>query len=233
MIVAGVGIVGFVLGALFERLRVQRLPSVRLLAPRSSLPAEAPIRYRMDHRTATHEAGHALLAWTNPYTRAIGPISIEADESKFGFLAHESMVPSKTTTGAPEFYMIALMLGGLTGEMVEFGRFRSGYSRADLARARELAERVAAAGISKPPWGLVPTSDLGTLDFAKMFEGGLKPEVAQIFTCSYERARFVLQRDNDRFVRLTQILLLKGTLDRKSLTEAFGRRPLLFRLFFQ
>lgn len=187
-------------------------------APRS----EGKIRNLVEYRAAVHEAGHAVCAWSNPYTSSIDRVTIDAGALGEGFVLYSSAV----STPASIWYRLVVHLGGLAGESVEFdGRMRSGTARSDLLKAKEDALELVQLESLDPPWPEPAGLEEGDFDMAQMFrsvEAG--SPVAVVLSVAFKRAKHVVERDRSRAQAVAAKLAADGVLERADIRAIFGRR---------
>jgi hypothetical protein len=99
---------------------------------------------------------------------------------------------------------LSFALGGLAGELVELGRFRSGNCRQDLKTARAAANDIHRYLAYDPSWERV--EDPGLFDPAKTFRD-ISEQEARILRIGYARARAIILLDRDSFNELVHALL--------------------------
>jgi cell division protease FtsH len=99
-----------------------------------------PVEYtEAERRTiATHESGHATVAWLVGTSRKLEVLSIVKRRQALGLLAHSDTEERFTQTRSELEAMIDISLGGLAAEEIFFGETSSGVA-SDLAAATNAA----------------------------------------------------------------------------------------------
>jgi ATP-dependent Zn protease len=102
-----------------------------------------PVEYtEAERRTiATHESGHAAVAWLVGTSRRLEVLSIIKRNAALGLLAHSDTEERWTQTESELRGLVQIALGGLGAEMVFFGERSSG-AAADLRYATDLAAQM-------------------------------------------------------------------------------------------
>jgi cell division protease FtsH len=105
-----------------------------------------PVEYtEAERRTiATHEAGHATVAWLAGKSRKLEVLSIIKRSSALGLLAHSETEERFTKNESEIRFLIEIALGGLVSEQAFFGERSSGVS-SDLKHATSLAAQMVGA----------------------------------------------------------------------------------------
>jgi len=99
---------------------------------------------------ATHEAGHATVAWLVAPERKLEVLSIVKRRSSLGLLAHSEREERWTTTQSELENLIRIAFGGMVAEELFFGESSSGVA-GDLKMATETAARMVGS------WGMAET----------------------------------------------------------------------------
>jgi cell division protease FtsH len=102
-----------------------------------------PVDYtEAERRTiATHEAGHATVAWLVGKSRKLEILSIIKRSASLGLLAHSDLEERFTQTESELRSMIQISLGGLVAEQIFFGERSSG-AASDLKYATTVAAQM-------------------------------------------------------------------------------------------
>ncbi len=115
-----------------------------------------PVGYT-DHEArliATHEAGHAVLAWKLAPQRRLEVLTIVKRSSALGMLAHGDAEDVYTRSKSELTALVTIAFGGWAAEEIFFGEASTGPS-GDLAYATTVgAQMVGAAGMSGSPISL-------------------------------------------------------------------------------
>jgi len=102
-----------------------------------------PVEYtEAERRTiATHESGHAAVAWLAGRSRKLEVLSIIKRKDALGLLAHSEREERFTRTQTEVESLIEISLGGLVAEELFFGETSSGVA-GDLSQATTLAAQM-------------------------------------------------------------------------------------------
>jgi ATP-dependent Zn protease len=102
-----------------------------------------PVEYTESERRtiATHEAGHAAVAWLVGKSRRLEVLSIVKRSAALGLLAHSDSEERFTQTESELRALVQISLGGLVAEQLFFGERSSGVA-ADLKYATTLAAQM-------------------------------------------------------------------------------------------
>ncbi len=105
-----------------------------------------PVEYtEAERRTiATHESGHATVAWLVGKSRKLEVLSIIKRSAALGLLAHSDREERFTQTESEMRSLIEIGLGGLVAEQLFFGERSSGVS-GDLKQVTKLAAQMVGA----------------------------------------------------------------------------------------
>ena len=109
----------------------------------SELGLAQPVAYAERERItiATHEAGHATVAWLAAPTRTLEVLSIIKRSAALGLLAHSESEERFTRTKSEIEALIRIAMGGLVAEELFFGDTSSGVA-GDLQAATEAAAQM-------------------------------------------------------------------------------------------
>lgn len=115
-----------------------------------------PVAYTVheERLIATHEAGHAVLAWLLAPHRRLEVLTIIKRKSSLGMLAHGDSADVYTRSASELKALISIAFGGQVAEESFFGQVSTGPS-SDLAYATTVAaQMVGAAGMAGSPVSL-------------------------------------------------------------------------------
>lgn len=226
--------VALMIGWLIGRHEAQLLAQGRRLFGAPVPPVErqtanrVPLRSRIDHRAAVHEAGHAVCAWFNPYVVRIDYITL--DDGSTGTGRVHQTISSKRHRADARWALIATDLGGIAAEVLEFGVVRSGPARGDLIRARDLAVQLVAeakdpnATTGSSPWDhVLPDEPFDVSRMLRSIESD--SDEARILNICYVRAKHLIESNPTLMERTVKALLQEGRLERDQIDRIFGRRP--------
>jgi len=136
-------------------------------------------------RVATHEVGHLIALWACPF--AIDIIEARVDERGDGEVLWT--FPSHDTKNLL-WSRLVIGLAGIAAELAVYGTFRSGHSKADLSRAREVAETLAMMGSVAPSW--MADGPSPELPFEQVFAEPLRFNEIRLLQAAYGKARALI-----------------------------------------
>jgi cell division protease FtsH len=182
---------------------------------------------------ATHEAGHATVAYFLGKGRRLEVLSIIKRRGSLGLLAHSDEEERLTRTRSEIESGIAIALGGLAAEELCLGESGTGPG-ADLAHATGLAaQMVGSFGMAGSLISYEAVAD-GPLSKSNLVGKVLanaetKQKVEDILTSQRERVAAVLEENRDVHTALVQALLERDELVRDDILEviekAIANRP--------
>ncbi len=111
------------------------------------LAQPAALSERERAMVATHEAGHATVAWLLAPQRNLEVLSIVKRRSSLGLLSHSDSEERWTTTQSEAENLIRIAFGGMVAEELFYGETSSGVA-GDLKAATEMAARMVGS------WGM-------------------------------------------------------------------------------
>jgi ATP-dependent Zn protease len=102
-----------------------------------------PVEYtEAERRTiATHESGHAVVAWLVGRSRKLEVLSIIKRKDALGLLAHSESEERWLQSRSEVYALVQIALGGMVAEELFFGETTSG-AAGDLEAATQLAARM-------------------------------------------------------------------------------------------
>ncbi len=170
-------------------------------------------------RVCAHEAGHIVNAWLSPFVTQLNSLVFDsARGARFEF----SVKAGGFRKEVDDWQMLLIDLGGLTGEVVVFGGFRSGNSTGDLKSSRTHAERIVASGAAMP-WKTVTAT--WHMAFERMFRTSLNPPVVAVLLEAYRKARQNIIDFWDAFTRASCAVGNRRDMTGPELDRLFGPRP--------
>jgi cell division protease FtsH len=109
-----------------------------------------PVRYTSAEQTliATHEAGHAVVAWLVAPTRTLEVLTIVKRGASLGLLAHGDSEEVYTHSAHDLRALVQIAMGGLAAEELFFGQTSTGPASDLAAATRTAAQMVGAAGMT-------------------------------------------------------------------------------------
>ena len=174
--------------------------------------------------TASHEAGHALVAWKLPYTDPIHKVSIVPRGMSLGAT---QLLPEEDRHYYPKKYLVnrlAVALSGRAAEKIVFNDMSSG-AQNDLKEATSLAEKMVAQ------WGM--SEKVGPLNLGRAEEHPfLGRELAQPKRYSESMAWLMDQEIQKLLLEaeaMAEEILIKNLKDLENLSEALLKNESLDR----
>lgn len=182
------------------------------------LPSQKGARYRRDRKYA-HECGHAVVAWLSPAVEDVLGITFEDDGSALTTMSFRTAYPELRIEQA------VVLMGGLAGELLVWGRVWSGGFGDDLPKARAALEaylRNSSIRELERRWrGRLAESGL---DVAAMMARRPPPDVAAAMNICFRRAKWLLIEHRAAFDRLVALSVRKGDLSERDIASRFGPR---------
>jgi ATP-dependent Zn protease len=125
-----------------------------------------PVHYteREARLIATHEAGHATVAWLVAPERRLEVLSIIKRRTALGLLAHGDREDVYTRSRAEMLAMIQIAMGGQSAEEIFFGDVSTGPAGDLAAATNTAAQMVGAAGMKDSLVSLVAVQNSGFSD---------------------------------------------------------------------
>ena len=176
---------------------------------------------------ATHEAGHATVAYLLGKGRRLEVLSIIKRRGSLGLLAHSDEEERLTRTKSEIEAGIAIALGGLVAEELCYGESGTGPG-ADLAHATSLAaQMVGSFGMagSLISYEAVADGPLSRSNLVGKVLGNLetKQRVEDILEAQRERVREVLAANRDIHGALRDALIERDELVREEILEVIEK----------
>jgi cell division protease FtsH len=183
-----------------------------------------PVAYTPHERqvVATHEAGHATIAYLTGL-RKLEVLSIVKRSGSLGLLAHGDLDEVYTRSSSELHALIDIAMGGMVAEELWFGESSTGPSGDLLSATRVAAEIVGAAGMAGSLVSLVavqngPFSDTNLVGRV-LSDPAARPEVDRILSVSKARARALLDANRHIVEALRDALLERDELLGDQITE--------------
>ena len=184
-----------------------------------------PVAYTDTDRdaVATHEAGHATVAYFLGKGRRLEVLSIIKRRGSLGLLAHSDEEERFTRTRSEIEAGIAIALGGLVAEEMCFGESGTGPG-ADLAHATSLAaQMVGSFGMAGSLISYEAVADgpitRSNLVGKVLANEATKQRVEDILEAQRERVRAVLAENRDVHAALRDALIARDELVREDILE--------------
>ncbi len=177
-----------------------------------------PVVYSESDRVAvaTHESGHATVAYFLGRGRRLEVLSIIKRRQSLGLLAHGDAEERFTRTRTELEAGIAIALGGLTAEELFFGESGTGPA-SDLQQATTLAAQMVGSfgmGGSLISYDAIAEGPIGSKNLVGKVLGdpGGKERVEEILTAQRERVAALLEENRDVVVALRDALIARDEL---------------------
>ncbi len=154
---------------------------------------------------ATHEAGHAVVAWLVAPNRTLEILTIVKRGDALGLLAHNDSEEVFTSSTSDLKALLDISMGGLAAEEIFFGETTTGPA-GDLATAtRTAAQMVGAAGMTGSLVSFLATGQ--DLVQAVLADKVAREQVDQLLNDARARARIVLTKNKHLVEALRDALL--------------------------
>jgi len=174
---------------------------------------------------ATHEAGHATVAWLIGRGRTLDVLSIVKRKEALGLLAHSDAEERFTRTKSEMRALIQIAMGGMAAEELFFGESSSGVG-SDLASATATAcQMVGALGMGST---LIVDRSVGLGGSADptsrvLANDAARDEVEHLLARSKAEARSMLKQNRHVVEALRDALLARNELVGPDILEVIGR----------
>ena len=182
-----------------------------------------PVEYtEAERRTiATHESGHAVVAWLTGTSRKLEVLSIVKRKEALGLLAHSESEERWLTSQSELEALIRISLGGMVAEEIFFGEVTSGPASDLKAATRYAALMVGSLGMAGSLFSYeaiegVPTNIVARL--AASDEG--RGRVEELLERAREDVRAMLAEHRHVVEGLRDTLLLREELIGDEITDA-------------
>lgn len=176
-----------------------------------------PVAYTDRERrvVATHEAGHATVAWLAG-TRSLEVLSIIKRSGSLGLLAHGDPEEVHTRSRKEMYDLVDIAMGGMAAEEVFFGEAGTGPG-GDLATATEIAAQIVGAvgmGASLVSLTAVQSGALADQNLVGrvLSDAAARPEVDRVLAQAKARARALIGANQHLVTALRDALLERDEL---------------------
>ena len=174
------------------------------------------------HTVATHEAGHATVAWLAG-TRRLEVLSIVKRSGSLGLLAHGDPDEVYTRTRKEMYALVDIAMGGMCAEELFFGEAGTGPG-SDLAYATSVAcEIVGSAGMAGSLVSLAAVQNSALSDSnlvgRVLSDVHARPEVDRLLAQSKARVRALLDANRHLVEALRESLLERDELIGEEITD--------------
>ena len=178
--------------------------------------------------TAIHEAGHATVMWMLEECDPVLKVTVIPRGNSLGATWSVPDEERVHVTDATMAERLAGMLGGRIAEEVNYGTLGAGALR-DLERSTKMAyAMVTWYGMSKKIGPISYYDSSGTRDtFTKPFSEqtamAIDAEVRRILEEAYNRARQIIEENNDKIQQMADLLLEKETIYAEDIEPILGK----------
>jgi ATP-dependent Zn protease len=195
--------------------------SIPLMPPMPAVQDTTVLATTSLHRTALHEAGHAVAAWRCTLLNHMVGGSIDYDSGRVEYVIDKE-------TSLTDWAVATVSLAGIAAEMKEFGQARSGQCTSDLLKARECAGKIIMAQAAEAPW-LKPGEGHQLppgQQFERLFSDTLSVLERHVIRRAYQKARELVRCPELHLV--AKLFLERRQVPGHEIEKALGgRRPLL------
>jgi cell division protease FtsH len=183
---------------------------------------------------ASHEAGHALVAWLTPAADRVHKVTIIPRGRALGVTEQVAGEDHYNYSRSYLLARLAVMLGGRTAEEIVIGDVTTGAEN-DLVEATRLARRMVTR------WGM---GDLGLVafqadeehpflgyelsqgrDYSEVTAARIDQDVKRLLEESHEAVYRLLSDARSQLDELVRTLLQEETIDQDTLVQILGSRP--------
>jgi ATP-dependent Zn protease len=191
-----------------------------------------PVTYTDEEkrRIATHEAGHATVAWLLAPGRRLEMLSVIKRRGALGLLAHSEVEERFTQTAAELRSLMEISMGGLVAEELFFGQASTGPA-GDLAYATRLAaQMVGSFGMSGSLISFEAVESGSGIVSKVLGNDAARASVEVMLQSAKERVRILLTENPHLVQALTAALMERDELVGEEITEVLEgagsvRRP--------
>ncbi|KAG5495455.1 hypothetical protein GH5_03116 [Leishmania sp. Ghana 2012 LV757] len=184
------------------------------------------------HRTAYHEVGHCIMAWTNPLQKDIIKLSIIPRGRAGGYTQQVQDEAMEPQTEEFLFSQLCVLMGGRAAERI-FEKDISIGAMDDLQRATRLAmEKLLKYGMSKTIGQLAfkpndKNDGRAWMTWSENLHAKVEAEARALVESAYVHTEKTLLAHKDKHQKLAELLLGKKELDKVDIASILGARPVL------
>ncbi|RNF23816.1 putative ATP-dependent zinc metallopeptidase [Trypanosoma conorhini] len=183
-------------------------------------------------RTAYHEVGHAIMAWTSPLQKDVVKISIIPRGRAGGYTQQVQDEALEPRTDVFLFSQLCVLMGGRVAERI-FLRDISTGAMDDLQRATRIAmEKLLMYGMSKSIGQLAfkpngPNEGRAWMNYSEELHAKVEKEARELVAAAYKHTEKTLLEKRELHEKLAKLLLEKKELMRDDIEKVLGPRPVL------
>jgi AFG3 family protein len=184
------------------------------------------------HRTAYHEVGHCIMAWTNPLQKDVIKLSIIPRGRAGGYTQQVQDEAMEPHTDEFLFSQLCVLMGGRAAEHI-FEKDISIGAMDDLQRATRLAmEKLLKYGMSKTIGQLAfkpndKNDGRAWMTWSENLHAKVEAEARELVEAAYLHTEKTLLAHKELHVKLAELLLSKKELNQEDITSILGARPVL------
>ncbi len=178
-----------------------------------------PVRYSSAEQSliATHEAGHAVVAWLVAPSRTLEVLTIVKRGAALGLLAHGDGEEVYTRSTDDLRALVQIAMGGLVAEELFFGQTSTGPASDLAAATRTAAQMVGAAGMTGSLVSFLATGqDLAT---AVLGDRAARAQLESLLDAARDTVRLLLSRNRHLVEALRDALLERHELIGVQITD--------------
>jgi cell division protease FtsH len=187
-----------------------------------------PVAYTSAEQTliATHEAGHAVVAWLVAPNRSLEVLTIVKRGDSLGLLAHGEVEEVYTHSSYDLRALVQIAMGGIVAEEMFFGDTTTGPASDLAAATKTAAQMVGAAGMTGSLVSFAATGD----DLVKsvLSDPSARAQLEEVLTDARDRVRGLLSLNRHLVEALRDALLERHELvgdEITSVLETAIKRP--------
>ena len=185
-----------------------------------------PVEYtEAERRTiATHESGHAVVAWLAGKSRKLEVLSIIKRKEALGLLAHSDVEERFLTSQSELVALVQIAMGGLVAEEIFFGEITSGPAGDLKAATRFAAMMVGSLGMAGSLFSYEAVeSPHGNIVAKVAADEAGKAKIEQLLADTRDEVRVMLEQNRHVVEGLRDELLRREELIGDEITEAIVR----------
>nr|CCC95985.1 unnamed protein product [Trypanosoma congolense IL3000] len=181
-------------------------------------------------RTAYHEVGHAIVAWTSPLQKEVVKISIVPRGKAGGYTQQVQDEALEPRTDEYLFSQLCVLMGGRVAERIFMKDISTG-AMDDLQRATRIAmEKLLLYGMSKSIGQLAfkpneRNEGRGWMNYSEELHAKVEEEARQLVAAAYKHTEQLLLEKRALHEELTSLLLEKKELTKEDIEKVLGPRP--------
>lgn len=163
------------------------------------------------YRTAIHEAGHFIAAWSCSHVTKI----ISAKINERGGAVHYEIIKDDNPDNI--WCVLVIKLAGIAAEIKTYGKITSIHSKNDLESALYLADQLG---------NYIPKNipDTKSLNFKSMFRNSININENYLLSSAYKQAKEIIDSQKEKFYSMAVALQNLKTIDESHAKQIMGTR---------